>query len=224
MKNNLGNAKVCKTLIKHKSIQVNNCIIDDPHYPIYGNEYIIFNSKELKSQAFTYIMLNKPSGYISANHDKKYPCVIDLIENKHCYCLGRLDIDTTGLLILTDDKSLSKKLLLPDNHVEKTYLVGVNHQLDDYLKDLFDKGIIIDNTVMTKSAKYEHIDDTHCLLTITEGKYHQVKKMFISCGYKVTSLKRISFGSICLDETLKEGEFRHLTHDEICRLNGQFLG
>ena len=152
MKNNLGNVKVCKTLIKHKCIQVNECIIDDPHYPIYGNESIVYNNQQLSSQPFTYIMLNKPKGYISANHDVQYPCVIDLIENKECYCLGRLDIDTTGLLILTDDKSLSKKMLLPQNHVEKKYLVEVNHKLHDSLKDNFLKGIIIPvlNVVLKK--------------------------------------------------------------------------
>ena len=221
MKNNLGNVKACKTLIKHKCIRVNDCVIEDPNCPIYGDEVIVYNHKQISSQPFTYIMLNKPSGYVSANHDNQYPCVIDLIDNKECYCLGRLDIDTTGLLILTDDKSLSKKLLLPQNHVDKTYLVEVDHLLDESLKDIFFEGIVIDFDVKTKSARYEIVDNTHCLLTIAEGKYHQVKKMFLSCGYKVVSLKRISFGNIVLDDTLKEGQYRFLTKDEIKCLNGQ---
>ncbi len=220
MKNNLGNAKFCKTLIRHKYILVNDEIIEDPHYPIYGNEKITYKDMLLNAQPFHYYMLNKPKGYISANKDDKYPCVIDLIDDKDCYCLGRLDIDTTGLLILTDDKSLSKKLLLPQHHVEKTYLVGVDHKLNDSLKEKFFSGIVIDQNVITKPAKYECIDDIHAYLTISEGKYHQVKKMFLSCGYKVISLKRVSFSSIVLDEALKEGEYRRLTHEEIMRLNG----
>ena len=220
MKNNLGNAKFCKTLIKHKEITVNNEVIDNPDYPIFGDEVIKYRDKILCSQPFHYYMLNKPKGYVSANKDKQYPCVVDLIDCKECYCLGRLDIDTTGLLILTDDKSLSKKLLLPTNHVDKTYLVGVDHKLDDSLKDKFLNGVFIDETTLTKSAVYESISDTYCLLTIREGKYHQIKKMFLSCGYKVISLKRLAFASIKLDENLKEGEYRTLTNNEIMKLHG----
>ncbi len=223
MKNNLGNVKFCKTLIKHKLILVNNEIVDNPDFMITGNEVITYNGKQLSSQPFYYYMLNKPKGYVSANKDEKYPCVIDLIDNKDCYCLGRLDIDTTGLLILTDDKSLSKKLLLPQHHIDKTYYVGVDHVLDQSLKEKFLNGVIIDKDVKTKSAFYEYVDNTHCLLTISEGKYHQVKKMFLSCGYKVVELKRISFADIVLDDNLKEGEFRHLTSDEIMKLVGHVL-
>lgn len=219
MKNNLGNAKFCKTLIKHKEITVNDEVIVDPLYPIYGNEIIKYNEKELLSTPFHYYMLNKPKGYVSANKDKQYPCVIDLIDCKDCYCLGRLDIDTTGLLILTDDKSLSKKLLLPDNHVDKTYLVGVDHKLEDSLKEKFLQGVIIDGAIQTKSANYESICDTYCRLTISEGKYHQIKKMFLSCGYKVLSLKRLTFASLELDVNLKEGEYRPLSNEEIMKLH-----
>ena len=223
MKNNLGNAKECKALIKHKNIQVNSVVVDDPNYPIYGDEIITYHHLQLSAQPFTYLMLNKPKGYVSANKDERYPCVVDLIDNKKCYCLGRLDIDTTGLLILTDDKSLSKQLLLPQNHVEKTYWVEVNHQLDDNLKDDFADGIVIDRDIKVKGAQYVPIDQTHCYLTISEGKYHQVKKMFLSCGYRVINLKRVSFSSISLDDSLKEGEFRFLTQEEIKMLNRQFM-
>ena len=218
MKNNLGNVKFCKTLIKHKQITVNNEVVDDPQYPIYGNEMIKYGERVLSSQPFHYYMLNKPKGYVCANSDKQYPCVVDLVDDKDCYCLGRLDIDTTGLLILTDDKSLSKKLLLPQNHVDKTYLVGVNHPLDAKLKDSFLNGIVIDGSIVTKSAIYEPLTKTTCLLTISEGKYHQIKKMFLSCGYKVESLKRLTFASIKLDENLDVGQYRPLIKEEIKKL------
>lgn len=158
-------------------------------------------------------MLNKPKGYICANYDKKEKCVVDLIDEKDCYCLGRLDKDTTGLLILTNDKSL-KKLLLPQNHIQKTYFVETLNLLNSENIQQFQQGIIIDKNKQCLPAKLEIIDDYHCLVTIEEGKYHQIKKMFLSINNKVISLKRISFGPLFLDKQLKEGQLRRLTNDE----------
>src|SRR5699024_880726 len=107
---NLGNVNKCKNLIKSSRIRVNNQIIKDIRYQVDIDDVIVFDGVELK-WPFVYYMLNKPKGYICANHDKKYKCVIDLIDRDDCYCLGRLDIDTTGLLLITNDKTLSKRLL-----------------------------------------------------------------------------------------------------------------
>lgn len=114
MYNNLGNVKQCKTLIKHGLIQVNGLVETDSKRKIQEEDLLVYQGKRLNSQPFHYIMLNKPQGYLCANKDKKEKCVTDLIEYQDCFCLGRLDRDTTGLLILTNDKSL-KKLLLPQN-------------------------------------------------------------------------------------------------------------
>ena len=119
MYNNLGNVKECKTLIKHGLIQVNGVVEINFKRKIQEEDVLIYQGKILKSQPFHYLMLNKPQGYLCANKDEKEKCVVDLIDYPDCFCLGRLDRDTTGLLILTNDKSL-KKLLLPQNHVEKT--------------------------------------------------------------------------------------------------------
>ncbi|MFR6666047.1 MAG: 16S rRNA pseudouridine(516) synthase [Thomasclavelia spiroformis] len=163
-------------------------------------------------------MLNKPKGYICANHDKKYKCVIDLIGRDDCYCLGRLDIDTTGLLLITNDKTLSKRLLLPENHIDKKYYVTVKNKLTDDLIEIFNNGIIIDQKVKCKPSYLEIIDDYHCYLTINEGRYHQIKKMFLSCNNKVLELKRVMFASINLDNNLSLANYRKLNNQEIKQL------
>ena len=143
---NLGNVNKCKNLIKSSRIRVNNQIIKDIRYQVDIDDVIVFDGVELK-WPFVYYMLNKPKGYICANHDKKYKCVIDLIDRDDCYCLGRLDIDTTGLLLITNDKTLSKRLLLPENHIDKKYYVTVKNKLTDDLIEIFNNGIIIDQKV-----------------------------------------------------------------------------
>lgn len=177
------------------------------------DDCIEYQNRILNSQPFTYIMLNKTQGYICANKDEKEKCVIDLIEEKDCFCLGRLDRDTTGLLLLTNDKSL-KKLLLPQNHVDKVYLVEAKRNLSKKDKEIFARGIVIDENIQCLPAKMDIIDDYWCYVTIQEGKYHQIKKMFLSLNNEVLSLKRISFDQIQLDSSLKEGDYRFLTKEE----------
>lgn len=218
MKNKLGNVKECKTLIKHGLIRVNGIVVKDYKYIVKINDIIIYKQIRLKAQPFNYFMMNKPRGYICANKDIKEKCVIDLIEHKGCYCLGRLDKDTTGLLIITDDPTLSKKLLLPQNHVQKKYLVTTKYDLNDDLIRYFKKGVIIDQETRCLPADLKIIDKYHCFVTISEGKYHQIKKMFLSCHNQVDSLKRVEFAQIKLDDKLDYGQYRDLTNDELNKL------
>lgn len=218
MYNHLGNARQCKTLIKHGKIKINGEIVNDPLYKVKDDDCLVFQEQKLKAQPFVYYMLNKPKGYICANRDKKEKCVIDLIEEKDCYCLGRLDKDTTGLLILTNDKSL-RKLLLPQNHVQKTYLVETLKPLLQENRKQFQQGIIIDQNIKCLPAKLEIKDDYHAFVTIEEGKYHQIKKMFLSIDNQVVSLKRVTFGNLSLDKQLDEGQLRLLTNKEIMLLS-----
>ena len=139
MKNKLGNHKICKTLIRHGEIRVNDQVITDVRYPVKADDIIMYHHIQLNAQPFVYYMMNKPADYLCANHDKYHQCVIDLIGREDCYCLGRLDIDTTGLLIITNDTSLSKKLLLPQNHVNKKYYVTTKFPLKDELKYMLDE-------------------------------------------------------------------------------------
>ncbi len=217
MKCGYGNARKCKNLIKKKMVLVNHMYIVDPLYQVSYDDHIIINQQNIR-WPFVYYMLNKPKRYICANYDKQWPCVIDLIQEKDCYCLGRLDKDTTGLLLITNDVNLSKKLLLPQNHVLKTYFVTVDSVLKESLIEDFLSGIMIDFSIKCQSARLEIIDSFHCYVTLSEGKYHQVKKMFLSCGYHVIELKRTNFANISLDEQLKEGEYRSLTKDEFQKL------
>lgn len=215
MKNSLGNVKECKALIKHGEIKVNESIETNYRYKVRSNDIIVYQDKELDSQPFVYYMLNKPAGYICANKDKEHLCVSSLIDRDDCYCLGRLDKDTTGLLILTNDTSLSKQLLLPQNHVTKQYLVTTKEIIKKDLIKVFKEGVVIDQTVKCLPAKLEIIDQYHCYVTIEEGKYHQIKKMFLSCQNEVVALKRVAFGKIKLDSSLLPGRYRSLTDKEI---------
>ena len=140
---------------------------------------------------------------------------IQLIDRDDCYCVGRLDKDTTGFVLLTNDKSLSKKLLLPHNHVEKTYEVQTKLPITENYVEAFQKGMMIDRTYQCLPAELEIKDDYHCLVTICEGRYHQIKKMFLSMSNEVVSLKRIAFAHIVLDEQLKYGQYRQLNEDEM---------
>lgn len=221
MKAHCGNVRECRTLIKHHHVYVNDCLVDDPSYQVCKNDCIKVNHDYIE-WPFVYYMLNKPKGYLSATYDKNEHYVLEFIDRNDCFCLGRLDKDTTGLLILTNDSSF-QSLLLPKNHIDKTYLVEVDYCLDKSLIDLFKKGILIDKNYLCHPAFIEMIDDYHCYITMNEGKYHQVKKMFLSCGYNVLNLKRVSFGNVMLDETLKEGEYRLLKDEEFQKLEKHMI-
>lgn len=218
MKNNLGNIKECRTLIKHGCVKVNDWIIKDIHYQVQRKDKIEVDGKIMKSFPFYYYMLNKPKGYICANHDAVYPCVIDLIDRQDCFCVGRLDLDTTGFVFITNDKSVTQRLTHPRFHIEKTYEVETLKPLS--LSDVkrFHEGIMIDKDCKCLPAELKIIDDYHCYVTLYEGKYHQIKKMFLSCHNQVIALKRISFMGILLDETLGEGQYRAFNEEEFQKM------
>ena len=167
---------------------------------------------------YTYIMLNKPLGVVSATTDGKQKTVLDLLPAQYkklnLFPCGRLDKDTLGLIILTNNGIGAHKLLSPKNHVPKTYEFICAEKLssDDIVE--LEQGIQLKDGLITKPCKLELESETKGNITITEGKYHEIKRMFGAIGNKITFLKRISFGSIILDPNLKEGEFRPLTDAE----------
>lgn len=218
MKNNLGNVKQCRTLIKHKHVLVNNTYLDDIHYVVKNSDTIHVDGKLINSHPFVYYMLNKPKGYLSASYDKKHLCIRDIIDRTDCHCIGRLDKDTTGLLLISNDKTLFKRLLLPSFHITKKYIVKTKYPIDKMLVSIFKSGVIIDRNIKCQEALLEIIDECHCYVTLHEGKYHQIKKMFLSCHNEVIELKRVAFASIKLDSSLKEGEYRDLTEAELKEL------
>ena len=174
-----------------------------------------------------YYMLNKPKGFVSATTDREHKTVVDIIsssEKKDLFPVGRLDIDTEGLLLITNDGELAHRLLAPKNHVEKTYYVEVSGILDDVDVDAVEKGLDIGEEKNTIPAKMEILKTdiqnniSSCYLTIHEGKFHQVKRMMKKLGKTVTYLKRVSMGSLILDSKLKKGNYRKLTEQEIIEL------
>jgi len=182
-----------------------------------GLQELLFRGRIIQGYEHTYLMLHKPAGVVTANRDTELPTVMDLlppdIQSDKLYAVGRLDRDTTGLLLLTDNGPLGFQLLHPQYHVDKTYRVEVNGLLTPDHIQAFQKGIVfLDGTVEILSASPSH---SQASITISEGKFHQVKKMFLSVGVKVTSLKRTCFGSWSLDQNLQEGDYRPLNSQEL---------
>ena len=188
-----------------------------------GLQELIFKDRKIQGYEHTYLMLHKPNGIVTASKDKLLTTVMDLLPNhlqsEQLYAIGRLDRDTTGLLLLTDNGPLGFQLLHPQYHVDKTYQVEVNEQLTpDHIQEFKDGIVFLDGTIC-KPAQLEILSSSPSLslatITISEGKFHQVKKMFLSVGVKVTALKRIHFGPWSLDDNLQEGDYRHLNSQEL---------
>ena len=188
-----------------------------------GLQKLLFQDQIIRGYEHTYLMLHKPAGVVTANKDKKLPTVMDLlppdIQSDKLYAVGRLDRDTTGLLLLTDNGPLGFQLLHPQYHVDKTYQVEVNGLLTPDHIQAFQKGIVFLDGTVCKPARLEILSaspsHSQASITISEGKFHQVKKMFLSVGVKVTSLKRVQFGEFTLDSELAEGQYRPLNQEEL---------
>lgn len=216
----VGSRTQVKEIIKKGSVCVNNQIIKKPEFHIDElNDKIELDGRNLEYNQFYYYMLNKPAGVVSAVTDDTCKTVVDILDvtpKKGLFPVGRLDKDTEGLLLITNNGQLAHDLLSPNKHVEKTYYVELNGELVESDIELFQTGLHIGEKSKTKPAVLEIMQEKNkALITITEGKYHQVKRMFASIGLKVTYLKRLSMGTLVLDETLKPGEFRKLTEDEV---------
>ncbi|PVZ85834.1 16S rRNA pseudouridine(516) synthase RsuA [Serratia sp. S1B] len=166
-----------------------------------------------------YFMLNKPQGYVCSTDDPDHPTVLYFLDEPVAYKLhaaGRLDIDTTGLVLMTDDGQWSHRITSPKHHCDKTYLVTLEHPLSADTAQQFAQGVQLHNEKdLTKPAKLEKIEDNLVRLTISEGRYHQVKRMFAAVGNRVVALHRERIGGIVLDEDLAPGEYRPLTEEEI---------
>ena len=187
---------------------------------------LLFQDQIIRGYEHTYLMLHKPTGVVTANKDKELQTVMDLlspdIQSDKLYAVGRLDRDTTGLLLLTDNGPLGFQLLHPQYHVDKTYQVEVNGLLTPDHIQAFQKGIVFLDGTICKPARLEILSASPSLsqasITISEGKFHQVKKMFLSVGVKVTSLKRTHFGPWNLDDNLQEGDYRPLNSEELASI------
>ena len=218
-----GSRSELKKLCKNGLVKVNGKVINNPGVQVdVDNDEIIFNGEKVVYKEFIYLMLNKPDGYISATFDKRDPIVLDLIDKEDLvfepFPVGRLDKDTEGLLVLTNDGQLAHRVLSPKKHVPKTYYAKVEGVVTEEDVKAFAEGVTLDDGYETMPAelvilKSDEISEIE--LTIHEGKFHQVKRMFESVGKKVVYLKRLSMGKLKLDESLALGEYRELTEEEV---------
>ena len=184
---------------------------------------VCFMGREIEYSKFVYVMLNKPEGYVSATEDSRLPVVTELLteelQNRELFPVGRLDRDTVGLMILTNNGQLAHTLLSPKKHVEKLYRFKCKEPLLPHAEEAFAKGITLGDGYECKEATLTADSDRMGgVITLTEGKYHQIKRMVASLDNKVTFLERIRFGGIPLDDRLERGKWRHLTDEEVALL------
>ncbi len=214
----IGSRKEVKSLIKKQKVKVNNHLVKSSDWEVSEDDFIEVNGEEVQLFKEIYYLLNKPEGYISALEDKYHPTVRELIfdKRKDLIIVGRLDIDTTGALLLTNNGELCHRLLAPRYHVAKKYLVETENKLPNNAQELLEKPMDLGDFI-TKGAIYEGLDDYHAYLTISEGKFHQVKRMFAKIDAPVIKLKRVSFAFLNVDD-LKIGEYRPLSDLEIAKL------
>lgn len=224
---NMGSRSEVKSLIKKGLVTVNGCPAICPEQKIDElNDNIVCKGQSLHYRQAVYYMMNKPQGVVSATSDKTDQTVLDLLlptipeweRKREIVPCGRLDKDTEGLLLLTDDGALIHELLSPKKHVDKTYLVTIAAPLSSQQITALEQGVDIGEKNLTRPAKVEVLEDSKILLTIHEGKFHQVKRMLQAVDNEVVALKRISFGPLKLDDGLAPGESRELTAEEVTLL------
>lgn len=223
----LGNARVgsrkdVRQLIKDGRVRVDGQIIKDAaaHFDPETQEFRL-DGEILDTRKFIYLILNKPAGYLSATEDNRDLVVIDLLSQRHQafepFPVGRLDKDTTGLLLLTNDGTLNHQLISPRWHVNKVYVATLRDPASEEYHGPLAKGITLEDGYVCMPARMEILSEDHRMvqLTIQEGKFHQVKRMFEALGNEVVELTRIAFGPIELPQDLPRGEYRELTEEEI---------
>lgn len=218
-----GSRKEVKQLLKQKAVTVDGIPVKDAamHVDPDKQDVSVYDERVIYTE-FVYYMMNKPPGVISATEDARDATVIDLLEPYHQHFepfpVGRLDKDTEGLLLLTNDGALAHNLLSPKKHVPKVYYALIDGVVTEADGEAFARGVELDDGYLTKPGKLvilKSAEQSEIELTIQEGKFHQVKRMFEAVGKRVTYLKRLSMGSLQLDESLDLGEYRELTPEEL---------
>lgn len=223
-----GSRKEIKEKIKEKLVTVEGNLVKDPGLKVDPEEdKIVIEGEEVFYRKFIYLMMNKPQGVVSATFDNHDQTVIDLLPFDYKAFdpapVGRLDKDTVGLLLITNDGELNHKLLSPRNHVDKIYYAYLEKEAQDEDVKAFEKGIVLGDgyKCMPAGLVIGEEDRKEVHVTLREGKFHQVKRMFHARDNEVTYLQRVSFGPLTLDEDLEEGEFRELTEEELSALRNE---
>ena len=238
----LGTRSEVKKFIRSERVLLDGITAKKPEEKVEEGMEVLFDGNPVLWEEYEYFMMNKPAGVISATQDSREKTVLDLltcVHSKEIFPVGRLDKDTEGLLLLTNDGILAHELLSPKKHVSKRYLVWVEGEITSIDRTLLEKGIDIGDKKLTMPAELSNINyyieagtkmrkkekdeekpvvQTRLEISISEGRYHQVKRMFAAVGKPVQYLKRLSMGTLELDEALEPGEFRRLTEEEIKKL------
>lgn len=219
-----GSRKDVKGFVKKGLVEVDGVVVKDNGMAVDPEKCSIkINGEEIMYRKYIYLMMNKPDGVISATHDNRDETVVDLLHLDHQvfepFPVGRLDKDTVGLLLLTNDGELNHRLISPKWHVDKVYYAKIDKKVDEKDQEIFKKGVVLDDGYKCLEAKLDIIsssdEGSEVRITIQEGKYHQVKRMFEAVDKSVIYLKREEFGGLILDPELEEGEYRELTEDEL---------
>ena len=218
-----GSRKDVKQLLKQKAVTVDGKVVIKPNVHVDpDNEEICVYGEKIIYREFIYLMLHKPDGYLSATFNKHAPTAIALVPDEFIHYelapVGRLDKDTEGFVLLTNDGELNHIVTSPKNNIKKTYHAKIDGKVTDIHQDLFKQGVELDDGYVTKEAELTIIksnDVSEITLSISEGKYHQVKRMFEAIGMKVIYLKRLSIGALKLDESLQVGDSRLLNEEEM---------
>ena len=218
----IGSRSQVKSYIKKGLVEVNGMVCKAADYKLDENsDTVLYAGEELCYHKYRYYILNKPQGVVTATSDSKDKTVMDLLEGvrkKDLAPVGRLDKDTEGLLFITNDGALAHNLLSPKKHVDKVYRVKLSKAINQAEMTELEAGVDIGDETKTLPAMVERVYDTEILLTIHEGRFHQVKRMMKAVGNEVIHLKREAFGSLRLDESLTSGTYRELTTEEIVKL------
>lgn len=213
-----------RQIIKNGSVSVDGIVITSPEHKVCSDTARVeLDGKTVSYEKFCYYMLNKPAGILSATDDKKQKTVIDLfpaeLKKKNLFPVGRLDKDTTGLLIITNDGDFAHRVISPRSEIVKTYHAVTETPVNDADIEAFRQGIVLADGTKCLPAGLEKLPDGSCLVRVMEGKYHQVKRMLASRGKPVTALLRLSIGGLELDKGLLPGQFRQLSEKELCSVN-----
>ena len=220
----LGTRSEVKSLLKAKRITVNGKVVNNGKVQVNPEtDEILFDGEKIQYEEFVYIMMNKPKGVVSATEDNLHKTVLDLIDplyfKKGVFPVGRLDIDTHGLLLLTNDGELAHRLLSPKKHVTKIYQARVEGVMTAEDAAAFEKGIVLSDGTECMPARLDILstaqDESIVQIHLKEGKFHQVKRMVKACGKSVVDLQRLTMGPLKLDESLALGESRPLTEEEL---------
>ena len=217
--------KDIKELIRKKRVTVNGNVALKSDIKIDANTTkITIDGRDIKIQKYVYLILNKPKGYVSATEDKTMPTVLELVSSsyrhRNLFPVGRLDKDTTGMMIITDDGEFAHNILAPKKHIKKLYKVTIDIPMTNEMVEGFAKGVVLKDGEC-KPANLEITGSSTGIVTLIEGRYHQIKRMFGCYKAKVLELHRIGMGSLALPNNLKVGECRELTEEELKKLKSK---